>query len=63
MANTPLQTYRISRRRGYSRQASAIAAISEHAATVTDARDRTNRVRKVCPPGRKTFDPRSYGHG
>lgn len=60
---TPLQTYRQARRRGYSPQASAIAAISEHADTTTEARDRTNRVRKVCPPTRKSFDIRGYRHG
>lgn len=60
---TPLQTYRLNRKRGYSPQASAVSTISEWAETVTVARDRTNRVRKVCPPGRTVFDPRSYGHG
>lgn len=62
MSQTPLDTYRRNRKLGYSPQASAIAAISEHAETATEARDRTNRVRKVCPPSRRNFDIRGYRH-
>lgn len=60
---TPLQTYRRNKALGYSPQASAVTTIMEHADTTTESRDRVNRVRSVAKPSRKTFDPRSYGHG
>jgi len=60
---TPLQTYRHNRRLGYSPQASAVTTIMEHADTAMESRDRVNRVRSVAKPSRKTFNPRSYGHG
>ena len=61
--STPLDTYRHNRKLGYSPQASAISTIQEWADTTTVARDRTNRVRKVCPPTRRNFDIRGYRNG
>lgn len=60
MPQTPFKTYFQNRKLGYSPQASAVSTIMLHADTATESRDRVNKVRKVCPPTRKNFDPRGY---